>query len=124
MSDESSFTEMQPDGVTPAGPSVPVSPQCPLAAGTQLGRYRVLRPLGAGGMGEVYVAEDARLGRQVAIKVVRSSTPLTPTARARFEQEARAASALTHPNIITIYDIGDSGDQPFIVMELLEGQSL
>ena len=89
-----------------------------------MGRYRVLRPLGAGGMGEVYVAEDERLGRQVALKVIRGSGPLTAAARARFEQEARAASALTHPNIITIYDIGDAGQQPFIVMELLEGRSL
>jgi predicted ATPase len=75
-------------------------------------------------MGEVYVAEDARLGRQVAVKVIRSSKSLSPVSRARFEQEARAASALTHPNIITIYDIGDADDQPFIVMELLEGRSL
>jgi len=95
-----------------------------MAVGSELGRYRVLRPLGAGGMGEVYVAEDARLGRQVAVKVIRSSVALTPAARARFEQEARAASALTHPNIVTIYDIGDAGEQPFIVMELLEGRSL
>ncbi len=123
MADDSSFTER----LAPADPNsaakVPVSPECPLATGTQLARYRVLRPLGAGGMGEVYVAEDARLGRQVAVKVICRSSALSSMARARFEQEARAASALTHPNIITIYDIGDAGEQPFIVMELLDGHS-
>ncbi|HVS33511.1 MAG TPA: protein kinase [Thermoanaerobaculia bacterium] len=123
MSDDQSHTGKFPEGAG-ALPRAGGSAECPLAIGTQLGRYRVLRPLGAGGMGEVYVADDARLGRQVAVKVIRGSTPLTPVARARFEQEARAASALTHPNIITIYDIGDAGDQPFIVMELLDGQSL
>ncbi|HET7706840.1 MAG TPA: protein kinase [Thermoanaerobaculia bacterium] len=125
MSDERALTEKLPegsDGETVA--KIRVSAECPLATGTQLGRYRVLRPLGAGGMGEVYVAEDARLGRQVAVKVIRGSTPLTPKARARFEQEARAASALSHPNIITIFDIGDANEQPFIVMELLDGRSL
>jgi predicted ATPase/predicted Ser/Thr protein kinase len=101
----------------------PLSPDCPLATGSLLGRYRILRPLGAGGMGAVYVAEDVRLRRQVAVKVIRS-TVFTTSARARFEQEARAASGLTHPNIITIFDIGDADDQPFIVMELLEGNSL
>ncbi len=125
MSDERALTEKLPtggDGETVA--KIRVSAACPLATGTQLGRYRVLRPLGAGGMGEVYVAEDARLGRQVAVKVIRGSSPLTPQARARFEQEARAASALSHPNIITIFDIGDANEQPFIVMELLDGRSL
>ena len=96
----------------------------PLAAGMTLGRYRVLRPLGAGGMGEVYVAEDERLGRQVAVKVIRGERALSEGARARFEQEARAASALTHPNIVTIHDISDAAEQPFIVMELLDGRSL
>lgn len=75
-------------------------------------------------MGEVYVADDSRLGRQVAIKVIRGSRSLTAATRARFEQEARAASALNHPNIVTIHDIGEEAGQPFIVMELLEGQSL
>jgi predicted ATPase/tRNA A-37 threonylcarbamoyl transferase component Bud32 len=118
------MTEKFPDGDGRPHSKERVSSECPLASGTQLGRYRVLRPLGAGGMGEVYVAEDARLGRQVAVKVIRSSKALNPLSRARFEQEARAASALTHPNIITIHDIGDAEDQPFIVMEYLEGCSL
>ncbi|HEY0592704.1 MAG TPA: protein kinase [Thermoanaerobaculia bacterium] len=123
-----SDTRLSPGALPGGAPDTPaklrVSAECPLATGTQLGRYRVLRPLGAGGMGEVYVAEDARLGRQVAVKVIRGSLPSSETARARFEQEARAASALTHPNIVTIYDIGDANEQPFIVMELLDGRSL
>lgn len=123
MADEGSFTEKLADSGSAAAREA-VSPNCPLASGTQLGRYRILRPLGAGGMGEVYVAEDARLGRQVAVKVIRSTEEVTSRARARFEQEARAASALTHPNIVTIFDIGDAGEQPFIVMELLEGRTL
>ncbi|HUP47501.1 MAG TPA: protein kinase [Thermoanaerobaculia bacterium] len=124
MSDERSLRNPATDLSAETVAREPVSPACPLAKGVRLGRYRILRPLGAGGMGEVYVAEDERLGRQVAVKVIRSSRALSPLARARFEQEACAASALTHPNIITIHDIGDDGDQPFIVMELLEGRSL
>ncbi|HUP44142.1 MAG TPA: protein kinase [Thermoanaerobaculia bacterium] len=124
MSDERSLREQMPEGNAETVAREPVSPACPLATGMRLGRYRILRPLGAGGMGEVYVAEDERLGRQVAVKVIRSSRTLSREARARFEQEACSASALTHPNIITIHDIGDDGDQPFIVMELLDGRSL
>src|SRR5687767_8151830 len=106
MPDEMPLTEKLPDDSAEQSQGS-VSPDCPRVTGSHLGRYRLLRPLGAGGMGEVYVAEDERLGRQVAVKVVRGTSSLTPVARARFEQEARAASALTHPNIITIYDIGD-----------------
>ncbi|HET9425659.1 MAG TPA: protein kinase, partial [Gemmatimonadaceae bacterium] len=124
MPDESPPTEKFADGSSHPHAKESVSPDCPRSAGTYLGRYRILRPLGAGGMGEVYVAEDARLGRQVAVKVIRGSNAAAKAARARFEQEARAASALTHPNIITIYDIGDADEQPFMVMELLEGTSL
>jgi predicted ATPase len=98
---------------------------CP---GMRLGPYEIVAPLGAGGMGEVYRARDTRLGREVAVKVLPDSKAKDKEALARFEQEARSASALNHPNIVTIYDIGrtDSGEEPisYIAMELVEGRSL
>jgi len=89
-----------------------------------IGAYEVLAPIGRGGMGEVYLAHDTRLGRKVAVKVLQA--PLTSNADAarRFEQEARAASSLNHPNIVTIYEIGDIRDRRFIAMEYVEGRSL
>jgi serine/threonine protein kinase/Tol biopolymer transport system component len=95
-----------------------------LSTGTLLGHYRVVRPLGQGGMGVVYEAEDQRLGRSVAIKLLPEGTRRDPTALERFWREARTASSLNHAGICTIYELNESGDQPFIVMELLEGQSL
>ncbi|MGH9442490.1 MAG: protein kinase domain-containing protein [Thermoanaerobaculia bacterium] len=95
-----------------------------LATGTRLGPYEILSPLGAGGMGEVYRARDARLGRDVAIKVLSAEAAASPERRARFEKEARAASALNHPNIVSIYEIGESGDTTYIAMELIEGATL
>src|SRR5689334_22569301 len=95
-----------------------------LAAGSRLGAYEILSPLGAGGMGEVYRAKDARLGREVAIKVLPTAMASDPDRRARFEQEARSASALNHPNILTIYDIGETDGTVFIAMELVEGRTL
>src|SRR5215471_17012938 len=95
-----------------------------LAAGSRLGAYEILEPLGAGGMGEVYRARDARLSREVAIKVLPSATASDPDRRARFEGEARAASALNHPNILTIYDIGEADGSVYIAMELVEGKTL
>jgi serine/threonine protein kinase len=86
--------------------------------------YRVIRKLGAGGMGEVYLAEDTRLGRKVALKFLTASYRDDPERRARFLWEARAASVLRSPNIATIYDIGEYEDSPFIVMEYVEGETL
>jgi eukaryotic-like serine/threonine-protein kinase len=86
--------------------------------GKKLGPYEILEPLGAGGMGEVYRARDTRLNRAVAIKICFSQFG------ARFEREARAASALNHPNICAIYDVGEVDGRPFLVMELLEGKTL
>ncbi|MBV9181843.1 MAG: protein kinase, partial [Acidobacteria bacterium] len=93
-------------------------------AGRILGFYEVLSPLGAGGMGEVYLARDTRLGRNVAIKLLADAHRLDAERVRRFEREARAASALNHPNIVTIYDIGSCDAGRFIVMELVEGLTL
>src|SRR5580765_8359730 len=95
-----------------------------LTPGTRLGPYEILAPIGAGGMGEVYRATDTKLGREAAIKVLASATASDPDRRRRFEQEARSASALNHPNILTIYDIGEAGGDIYIAMELVEGRTL
>lgn len=91
-----------------------------MLAGTQIGPYEIVSPLGAGGMGEVYRAHDSRLGQDVAIKFLRDDLG----DRRRFELEARASSRLNHPNIVTVYDIGEEDGVPYIVSELLEGDSL
>jgi serine/threonine protein kinase len=95
-----------------------------LTAGAKLGPYEIQSPLGAGGMGEVYRARDPRLGRDVAIKVLPVSFAADAERLRRFEQEARAVAALNHPNILAIYDIGTREGAPFIISELLEGESL
>ena len=95
-----------------------------LTSGTKLGPYEIVAPLGAGGMGEVYRARDSRLGREVAIKVLPSSFCRDLDRLRRFEQEARAASALNHPNILAVYDIGMHDGAPYLVTELLEGATL
>ena len=95
-----------------------------LSQGDRLGPYEIQTALGAGGMGEVYRAKDTRLGRVVAVKVLPSGVAADPERRHRFEQEARAASALNHPHICVLYDIGSEGGTDFLVMEYLEGQSL
>lgn len=92
--------------------------------GQTLSHYRILEKLGGGGMGTVYRAQDTKLGRQVAIKLLATGLPADPERLRRFEQEARAASALDHPNIVTLFDIAEKGDQPFIVMQLVEGATL
>ena len=95
-----------------------------LSAGTRLGPYEIVSPLGAGGMGEVYRAKDTRLDRTVAIKVLNSSLATTPDLKARFEREARTISQLNHPNICTLHDVGHDGGADFLVMEFIEGESL
>src|SRR5260221_1824561 len=95
-----------------------------LAAGTRLGPYEILVPIGAGGMGKVYRARDARLERDVAIKVLPSHLSDNPELKQRFEREAKAISQLTHPHICTLYDVGYQDGVDFLVMELLEGQTL
>ena len=96
-----------------------------LSAGTKLGPYEILAPIGAGGMGEVYRAKDPRLGREVAVKVLPASFSQDPDRLKRFEQEARAAGVLNHPGITAVYDFGTAADQsPYIVTELLEGETL
>ncbi len=95
-----------------------------LSVGARLGPYEILSPLGAGGMGEVYRARDTRLDREVAIKVLPEEFSANLDRLRRFEQEARAASALNHPNIVTIHDVGTQEKSPFVVSELLEGETL
>ncbi len=95
-----------------------------LASGTKLGPYEVVAPIGAGGMGEVYRARDTRLGREVAVKILPASFASDPERLRRFEQEARAVAALNHPNILAVYDIGSHDGAPFLVTELLEGETL
>ncbi|HWZ84758.1 MAG TPA: WD40 repeat domain-containing serine/threonine protein kinase [Thermoanaerobaculia bacterium] len=95
-----------------------------LLAGTQLGPYEILAPLGAGGMGEVYRARDGRLKREVAIKVLPASYSADRDRLRRFEQEAQAAGALNHPNIMAVHDFGSHDGAPYIVTELLEGETL
>ncbi len=95
-----------------------------LVAGTKLGPYEILAPIGAGGMGEVYRAKDPRLGREVAIKVLPAAFSQDADRLQRFEQEARSASALNHPNIVTIHEIGKANGSSYIAMELVDGPSV
>jgi eukaryotic-like serine/threonine-protein kinase len=95
-----------------------------ISAGTKLGPYEVVAPLGAGGMGEVYRARDSRLGREVAIKVLPSALAKDTDRLQRFEQEARVLSALSHPNLLSIYDVGSEDGLQYLVAEYLEGQTL
>jgi eukaryotic-like serine/threonine-protein kinase len=96
----------------------------PLVPGVRLGPYEVVSPLGTGGMGEVYKARDTRLDRDVAIKVMSAATAGDPILGQRLLREARAASALNHPHICTIHDVGDAEGRPFIAMEWIDGESL
>src|SRR6266542_679213 len=96
----------------------------PLSAGSKLGPYEILTAIGAGGMGEVYSARDTRLDRSVAIKVLPTHLSANVEAKQRFDREARAISALTHPNICTLYDVGHQNGTDYLVMELLEGETV
>src|SRR5262245_11116012 len=96
----------------------------PLDSGTRLGSYEIVAPAGAGGMGEVYRARDTRLGREVAIKVLPPSLATEPEFRERFQREARIISQLSHPNICTLYDVGEDAGSAYLVMELLDGETL
>src|SRR5262249_29758915 len=96
----------------------------PLSQGSRVGPYEILSPLGAGGMGEVYRARDPRLARQVAIKVLHGDAAGDPDRQRRFAQEARAAGALNHPNVLVVFDTGEHEGAPFVVFELLEGETL
>ena len=95
-----------------------------LAAGDRLGPYEIVAPLGAGGMGEVYRAKDTRLGRDVAVKVLPQHLSPNSEVRARFEREAKTVSSLNHPHICTLHDVGREGDTDYLVMELIEGETL
>src|SRR3954451_5629916 len=103
----------------------PLTSTMPLVPGDRLDSYEIVAPLGAGGMGEVWLAKDLRLQRKVAIKILPTDLTQQATRVARFQQEARAASALNHPNVCTIYALGETPDgHQFIVMELVEGVTL
>src|SRR5215510_4648423 len=95
-----------------------------ISSGTKLGPYEIVSPLGAGGMGEVYRATDTRLDRAVAIKVLASHLSSSPELKQRMEREARAISALNHPHICHLYDIGSQSGTDYLVMEFLEGETL
>src|SRR3954470_15153420 len=96
----------------------------PLQPGSRFGPSEIVAPLGAGGMGEVYRARDTRLGREVALKVLPADVSADPARRARFEQEARAAAALNHPNIVGTHDVGEQDGVFYIVSELVPGETL
>jgi len=109
--------------VTPAA-GLKIALELPLTSGSRLGPYEILSPLGAGGMGEVYRARDPRLGRDVAIKVLPPSFAQDADRLRRFEQEAKAAGVLNHPNLTAVHDLGTHDGSPYVVQELLEGETL
>ena len=114
--------------VQESGGKPPHSKGCPpynhQIVGKKLGPYEILEPIGAGGMGEVWRARDTRIGRDVAIKILPANFALDHDRLRRFEQEVRAAGALSHPNLITIFDLGTENGSPWVAMELLEGETL
>ncbi len=120
-------TEAQEDSSDPLLPlleRMARPPEATLSRGAWLGRYRVVSLLGRGGMGEVYRAHDERLGRDVAVKVLRSGTRASPALQNRFETEAKAVGSLNHPNVVAVFDAGEENGCPYLVTELLEGETL
>jgi eukaryotic-like serine/threonine-protein kinase len=101
-----------------------VNPSMAVSIGGRFDRYEIIAPLGSGGMGEVYLARDSRLGRKIALKVLLTEFTKDPSRLQRFEQEAKTASALNHPNIITIHEIGEFNSTHFITTEFIEGRTL
>src|SRR5690349_24749469 len=95
-----------------------------LATSTKLGPYEIQSPLGAGGMGEVYRARDTRLDRTVAVKILPAHLSADPSRKLRFEREAKTVSALNHPNICSLFDVGSQDGIDFLVMECIEGETL
>src|SRR5437667_12003063 len=95
-----------------------------IPCGTKFGRYEIRSKIGEGGMGEVYRARDEKLNRDVAIKVLPASLSQDQDRLRRFEQEAQAAGALNHPNILAVYDVGEHDGAPYVISELLEGETL
>src|SRR6516165_12383338 len=95
-----------------------------LALGTKLGPYEIVAPLGVGGMGEVYRARDTRLERTVAIKILPAELSSDPVRKQRFEREAKTISSLSHPHICVLYDVGHQDGIDYLVMEILEGETL
>src|SRR5512144_2725938 len=96
----------------------------PLAAGSRVGPYEIVAPLGAGGMGEVFRAHDTRLGRDVAIKALPAAFATDPERLARFEREARLLASLSHPNLAAIYGLEEAGGARYLALELVEGETL
>ena len=101
-----------------------ITPLMSLAPGTKLGPYEIVKPLGTGGMGEVYRARDTRLGRDVAVKILPKEMSADPQRKQRFEREAKTISSLNHPNICTLHDIGSQDGVDYLVMECVEGETL
>src|ERR1700736_4827612 len=99
-------------------------PRVPMAAGTRIGAYQILAPLGAGAMGEVYRARDTRLGREVALKLLPASQTHDESAHELVEREARIVASLNHPNVLALYDIGMHNGAMYMVTELIDGESL
>src|ERR1017187_8995761 len=114
---------LRPGGIAGCSQRADYNARMSLTAGTKLGPYEIVAPLGAGGMGEVYQARDTRLDRTVAIKILATQVSEDSEAKQRFDREARAISSLNHPNICALYDVGSQDGVSYIVMEYLQGKT-